>query len=368
MSAKSDARQQSQLRLYHNQAEITVGDPQNLPLPLDTLLKLQEDSPYLRQTISSGLTGTVYQVQVGDHLYNVKRKRAEILVKNPDGLTSFLNEVQIRRQIEQLRLDPGKAPRFRNIVHTLYASHREGIIVSPWIEGSPLDQVTRPRLQSLFSTWLALEMEGIFDLDPCPGNLLVQGDEVILFDFGYTYHFDPRNDYNPDGREFGLLHMAERFESRFLSQYLIELEDNQGQDAALEVYRMEKEVALDTYQRKLDWLRSLPAEKAVLDYVEGFIREWEAGLQDRAELNSLYRRETFLAYSMDAKDDLHGRSCTPATLKKIDRILDALRTEYSILKARGLFWGEEAGLDQAGILDYWTAQRRLAEEYQLSGK
>ncbi len=366
MSLKGDARQKSQLAIYHSGQEIEVGSVDALPLPLNTLLGMDSSSPWWVDTISSGLTGTVTKICVDGRFYNVKRKRDEILVKNPDGLTSFQNEIQIRRRVEAFKADPSKRDRFRNIVDTLYASQRHGIIVSPWIEAEPLTTVTRARIRSLFTTYLSLEMEGIFDLDPCGGNLLTRGDDIILFDFGYTYLFDPRVDFNPDGREFPLMHMAERFESRFYCQYLMDLEDSQGLETALEAFRMEKEVAIEIYSRKLSWLKSLPAEPAVLEYIQGFIREWEIGTSAPSALARLYSRETFLSYSMDAKDDLHGRSCTPNTLKKIDRIILAIQKEYAALKGKGLFWGEEAAMDQEEMISFWKSQRKLAEEYQLT--
>ncbi len=365
MSVKGDARQALQLELYNSFQEIKIGSLSDLPLPLGVLLNIEEHPEYLIQKIEGGLSGIVYKIQVDGVDYNLKKERRDILVKNPDGQTSFMNEIQIRQRIELFRKSPGYEGEFENIIKTIYASKNNGIMLSPWIDAQHIQTVRPELIRSLFTTYLNLEKKGIFDLDPCSGNLLVQDDRIILFDFGYTYLFDPLTDFNPDGREFGLMHMAERFESRFFFQYLMDLEESAGLAAALEQYRMEKEIALDIYRQKYSWLLGRDAQEEVLDYVRGFILQWEKGLSSEEDLQKLYSLESFLSYSMDAKDDLHGQTCTPGTLKKIDRIIKALESSYNSLKVRGMLWGNEARMDQAEILDFWKENLRKAHDWQI---
>ena len=57
-------------------------------------------------------------------------------------------------------------------MNTTYASLRKGIILSPWIEGEHIHTYSEPVLESLFETLYHLEIEGLFELDLCPGNIL----------------------------------------------------------------------------------------------------------------------------------------------------------------------------------------------------
>lgn len=73
-------------------------------------------------------------------------------MKNVDGQTSFLNEVQRRRDFTELKRHPETASLFTHIVDTHYASLREGIILSPWIEGERLQHFDARVFDQLFGT------------------------------------------------------------------------------------------------------------------------------------------------------------------------------------------------------------------------
>ncbi|MDF7757821.1 phosphotransferase, partial [Klebsiella pneumoniae] len=90
------------------------------------------------------LTGEVYRLRIAGKEYNLKKRRAVAGVANLNGQLSFLNEVQRRQALQQLKDDPVTAPRFTHIVPTLYADYRLGILLSPWIDGEPIHQLTPP--------------------------------------------------------------------------------------------------------------------------------------------------------------------------------------------------------------------------------
>ena len=75
----------------------------------------------------------MYKIEVEGSLYAVKRKRPTSLVKNADGAVAFLNEVERRADFEQLKQDPVIANKLLGIIDTLFASHLNGLIISPWI-------------------------------------------------------------------------------------------------------------------------------------------------------------------------------------------------------------------------------------------
>ncbi len=364
-TSKSAQRQQSQLRLLQSQQELEVGNIHDLPLPADELMNANEHSSFVVQTLKGGLTAYVYKIQAQGKYWCLKQKRDEILVKNIDGQTSFLNEIQRRQDFERLKKDSAKGHHYRNIIDTIYASNNRGIIVSPWMEGGHIQKNNRHLIESLFETIYYMEIEGIFELDYCPGNLLVNNNDIVLFDFGYMYRFDPLVDYNPDGKSNPVFHSAERYESRFYFQYLMDLEEEAGKAQAMKEFEEEKGIVLKMYKKKLGWLQAHRAEQAVIDFTKHFIDLWELGLRSAEGLEKVYALESFRSYVIDLTDDLHGQSCTPSTLKKADKILTTLHTNYDFLKEnQAFFWGDET-LEQAALIEKYTQNQALAQQYQL---
>lgn len=166
-------RQQQQQAFDRSGEPLIVGNVSHCPLPPETLAALGPDSPYVVQVYGSGLTGEVYRLRIAGKEYNLKKRRAVAGVANLNGQLSFLNEVQRRQALQQLKDDPVTAPRFTHIVPTLYADYRLGILLSPWIDGEPIHQLTPPLIAQLFTTLEACEEQGLMEWDLCSGNLLV---------------------------------------------------------------------------------------------------------------------------------------------------------------------------------------------------
>lgn len=209
-------RQQQQQAFDRSGEPLIVGDVSHCPLPPETLAALGPDSPYVVQVYGSGLTGEVYRLRIAGKEYNLKKRRAVAGVANLNGQLSFLNEVQCRQALQRLKDNPVTAPRFTHIVPTLYADYRLGILLSPWIDGELIHQLTPTLIAQLFTTLEACEEQGLMEWDLCRGNLLVDRQaQLWLFDFGYMYPFDPLREFNSNGLADPLFHFVERFETRF---------------------------------------------------------------------------------------------------------------------------------------------------------
>jgi len=363
----ADLRRNKQLEFLASGNDIEAGDASLLPISLPELLEVNECSPCVEKRIGSGLTADVFMLAAGGRRWNLKKKRAEILVKNADGQTSFLNEVQRRRDFEMLKKKNASA--YGGVVDTAYASLKHGIIVSPWIEGAPVKKYTPEIISDLFNTLFHIETAGLFEYDLCPGNILVQKDRTVkLFDFGYMYPFSPLSEYNADGMELPLFHPVERFETRSFMQYLMDIEDEKDRAAALEEYRMEKELALEYYRRSLSWLRSNGADQAIINWKSDIVELWGKGLKNTAELENLYALESLRSYILDIHDDVGGRSCTAETLKKADRVISAFESGGAVLSSvPALSWGDENS-GRAELIHKYRRLREKAVEYQISGR
>lgn len=359
------ARQQAQLAFQASGQQIEVGTRDDLPLPLSLLTATTAASPHVEAVFDSGLTAQVYKIRASGQAWTLKRRRAECLVRNVDGQTSFLNEVQRRRDLTALQRNAATAAPFGHIVETRYASLLDGVILSPWIAGEQLQHFDGRVFDQLFGTIVNLELAGFFEWDFCPGNILDDGVRLTLFDFGYMYRFDPQRHYNNNGLATPLFHGIERFETRNFFDHL--LRNPRGLDEAglLAAFREEKTYALKHYEDKLVRLERAAAAPEVLRWQREIVERWRAALAGAQALQQLYLVEGFRSNVLDLLDDLHGESCTPLTLRKAECAVSLLREHFMLLvEQHGLFFGDEA-MSQAELIRKYKRLRGRAMEVQL---
>ncbi|MCF6692545.1 AarF/UbiB family protein [Klebsiella michiganensis] len=358
-------RQQAQLDFQQSEQPLIVGDIRHCPLPPDTLAALGPSSPDVVQVYSSGLTGEVYRLRIEGQEYNLKKRRAIAGVANLNGQLSFLNEVQRRQDLQRLKENPNTAHRFAHIVPTLYADYRLGVLLSPWIDGEHINHLTPTLTKQLFSTLEACEEQGLMEWDLCAGNLLVDRyGKLWLFDFGYMYPFDPLREFNSNGLLDPLFHFVERFETRFFFSWL--LTQNQPLLQQLAHYRDLKVLAVESYRRKLAWLTGQEADLRVLTYFRQITERWEEALLSPVALSRLFDLEAFRSHVLDIEDDLHGKSCTLLTLRRIDWVLHRLEYNYHFIADQGGLFYTNEGKSQQMLLKSYAHKRRQAEHYLLA--
>ncbi|RRE57076.1 phosphotransferase [Klebsiella pneumoniae] len=385
-------RQQQQQAFDRSGEPLIVGNVSHCPLPPETLAALGPDSPYVVQVYGSGLTGEVYRLRIAGKEYNLKKRRAVAGVANLNGQLSFLNEVQRRQALQQLKDDPVTAPRFTHIVPTLYADYRLGILLSRQALQQKDDPVTAPRfthivptlyadyrlgihrrradltpplIAQLFTTLEACEEQGLMEWDLCSGNLLVDRQEQLwLFDFGYMYPFDPLREFNSNGLADPLFHFVERFETRFFFSWLMTRIPDAEQQLAQ--YREMKRLAVESYRRKLVWLRARRADPQVLAHFQQLTARWESALADPAALSRLFAVEAFRSHVLDIEDDLHGQSCTLLTLQRIDWVINQLEQHYRFIADEGGLFYDNEGKSQQALLSSYAQKRQQAQQYLLN--
>lgn len=361
---KSDIRRKRQLEFLKSKENIIVGSLEKLPISIKELLEIDEESSYVKKCFSGGLTAKVYKLEINGKLYNLKKKREKILVKNIDGQTSFLNEVQRRRDFEKIRkrddvIDQG-------IIKTLYANLNEGIIFSEWISGNHLTKYNESIFKKLFMLLFHIEKHGIMEWDLCPGNILLdEKNQIKLFDFGYTYTFNPLTEYNSDGLKSPVFHSIERFETRSFFQYLLTLEKQKGLKSALEAYKNEKKIAIDIYRRRLKWLEESGAKKYILEFYQSFVKKWQNGIHLEDVLYKMYQLEAMRSYILELHDDVGGESCTIHTLDKANRVLEIIKENHYFLKNNnGYLWADKT-LDQKALIHKYEKIKEKVIAFQL---
>jgi len=365
MNALVHARQQAQLAFAASGANLVVGEASACPLPPAALAALTPADPCVVEQFSGGLTARVLHLCIDGVHYTLKQRREEALVRNIDGQTSFLNEVQRRADFTRLKADPAWAGRFDHIVPTLYADYRQGIILSPWLPGQAPTQLNADLFDQLLSTMVACEEAGLMEWDLCPGNLLLDQGFLWLFDFGYMYPFDPLQHLNSNGLSDPLFHACERFETRFFFGWLLNQALPMAQQLAL--YRQLKQVALAHYASKRAHLAARGATAPVLAWLDEIMARWQQALGSEAALAACFELEAFRSHVLDIEDDLHGQSCTATTLARIDFVCQALTQRHAALAAGGALFYDNAGRDQASLLALYAHKRQQAQAWRLPG-
>ena len=358
-------RQQAQLNFCESGKNIEVGDLKDFPITLAELKSTRSESHYVVETFDSGLTGVVYHLQVANKHWALKLKRPASLVNNIDGQTSFLNEMQRRYDFTVLKQT--KAADFSYIIDTKFASYSDGIILSPWIVGDPPQCFNKAIFEQIFTSICNLELNGFFEWDLSPGNILLDNNNRIkLFDFGYMYQFNPLKHFNSNGQDTPLFHGIERFETRFFFDYLLKNPLQLSNEALFELYRLEKICALQAYQLKLQNLKNAAADVSVITHQNNINRRWEKALSNEEALKELYLVESYRSNVLDLLDDLHGQSCNIYTLKKADLVLSFIQRHFILLFNHDAFFFGDEKLNQDQLLVKYTELRNQAVSFQLS--
>jgi hypothetical protein len=359
-------RQQRNLALLHSGAEVGLGEEGGLPWTLAELAGVTGDEDFVVKKIDEGLTAFVYRLQAGDKHYALKQARPECLVRNVDGQTSFLNELLCRQHIDAIRKTD--ASRLVAVTKTYVASLRHGVLLTEWVDGESTHVWDRPKLQQLFAAGSELLLAGLFEWDFCPGNLLDDGEQIRLFDFGYMYPFDPLRHFNSAGNGLSqpLFHLAERFETRNYFAYLLDIENEQNIDTALNAFQLEKEVAADAYLALIETLMLSGATPMVIDWLRSFVERWSNALSH--DLYPLYLQEGWRSHMLDLDDDLRGKTCTQMTLRRCEWLLHALEKNFAELKAANAFLWIDQNRSQPDLLETYRQHQALAQQYQIVNK
>lgn len=348
-------RQQANLAFIASGAEFTLGDARALPLDVSALKALRLDSPGVEALHDGGLTAEVLCLHHAGRRWAIKRARAECRVRNPDGATSFLNELQRHGELAARQPLPG-------IAAPAYGSLRHGLLVSPWIDGRHPGVLDERQARSLLQAGCALIEHGFFEWDYSAGNLLDDGTRLWLYDFGYCYRFDPLTQFNSagHGHDHPQHHLAERIEGRHLFGALLDA----GSDAAaLPHFVAFKRLAAQAYEGLADRLAARGATAPVLGHYRGLAQRWRDGLALAPA--QLYLADAWQAHRSDLDDDLRGRSCTPRTLRRARWLQQAWRAHAAALRASGALSAEDAARSDAALLQHLCEQEHEAMRWQL---
>lgn len=136
-----------------------------------------------------------------------------------------------------------------------------------------------------------------------------------------------------------------------------------GAEQQLAHYRDLKRLALESYRRKLAWLRARQAAPQVQAHFQQITARWASALADPAALSRLFAVEAFRSHVLDIEDDLHGQSCTLLTLQRIDWVIGQLEQHYRFIADEGGLFYDNEGKSQQALLSSYAQKRQQAQRY-----
>jgi hypothetical protein len=362
MRSLDHARQASDLLLLEQGHEFAFGDPGALPLSPAVMAALAPASPGVEAEIGSGLTARVLRLRHGAQAWAVKIARPACLVRNVDGQTSFLNELRRHAELAALR---GRGTTIAGVLYPHYASLRHGLIVSRWIDGTAASDFDERSLEQIYRTGCELALNGFFEWDYSPGNVIDDGERLWLFDFGYMYRFDPLTQLNSagGGLDHTGFHPAERIETRNLFGWLLRSEAAHGMAVSLARFAQAKSAAVQAYAWLHRELKARGASARVLDHYDGIARSWRNALD--GDLATLYLAEGWRSHRHDLDDDLSGQTCTEGTLARADWLIATALSSFDALRASAALSAAEHGLDQHALVAACRQRRERAAGYLM---
>lgn len=112
-------------------------------------------------------------------------------------------------------------------------------------------------------------------------------------------------------------------------------------------------------------MKAIKADDLIIKVGIDQLKKWEAAIKDEKSLKILYKVESMRSIVLDIHDDLMGKSCTPATVRKVDKVLDMLETDYDFIKNQdGLLW-DDKNLSQRDLIKKYLDIRTKVVTYQI---
>ena len=176
--------------------------------------------------------------------------------------------------------------------------------------------------------------------------------------------FDPLREFNSNGTQDPMFHAVERFETRFFFGWLLSK-------------RTDREPATDSVPPtettglwrviSAKWIGYTPSRRLHKCWriTAKSLSVGKRALSSEHALAHLFQLEAFRSHVLDIEDDLHGQSCTPLTLKRIDYVLDVIVNDYpNIAQHGGLFYANH-GKSATQLTNDYQRKRELVQQYQL---
>ena len=282
-----------------------------------TLNKAIDIIPIISEIHTSGSTSIVYKLMHEAECYAIKIQKSERYS------AFFQNEIGVRLiAIEGDRV----------LTQTLFASEEIGVIMSKWIQGEIIKNISDMNIWAAFNKSLLLTTEmakkGLYDDDFTPSNIIYTNECAKLIDAGTLFLYDPEVNINPFDDELFFYNTFTRLLYKNIMVYFIRLERIGRGEKAYELYGIFLPLFIDA-------LRELPINihnPTILKHYESICNYYDANYQDNKYLS--YIRDKYLCHVFILMENINDNYYDRNTIIRLHELICLININYDILKKR----------------------------------
>lgn len=240
--------------LYGDSVCFRSGDNILLPEDIDkqTVINLKHDTPGVAKIINSGYLARVFKYKSPDgNIYAIKKTWPEDKQKLPyiNPVKQLNDEIKAYKRLGDIKGVPklcGYSDEYNNDKNL-----NEHFLVLSWVEGKPVskdstyydfDLINKEKLSKIFNLLTEFDKKGVLHNDLWAANILFTDNDVNIVDFNRAELFDPHKEYTKSN--------LDAFKTRFLHRYLSDVNDRQGEDKFLEVYKDVLDLEIDQLKKR----------------------------------------------------------------------------------------------------------------------
>ena len=338
---------------------------ENIAVDLEDLLEIaynksifnngyQNKSIEIVGTPVEGTDGIIYKIR-NKHAkeFALKVKKQKYMLETHEE-NPYNHELEIRRQLYNRRI--------KGIIPTIYASTKDGILLSEWNTGCFIENqlpskggINKEKIESALNVLLELEMKGFFDWYVNINNILYVEDEAYLFDFGYMYTFDVLTEFNPNGIKEPYFSMFQIYQDKHLMHYVTRLEKLSQKKVAFDIYRAYITLLEKAYDKKIATLLKLGSASYIINEnkrKQAFIRK--VLMQDSNTaytLKSQYIIDKYRSHKLNIESNRRGKYYNNIFLTRCHLMIELIEESYEMLKINDAFLWEDIGYKKEKLLE-----------------
>lgn len=283
------------------------------PLLLNEAMRI---IPFISSINTSGSTSIVYKLTCSSGCYAIKVKKKE------EYSAFFQNEITMRLDMINNKI----------LTQTLFASEQDGVIMTKWIHGKVIKNMTDDQINAAFIKGLKLTMnmatEGLYDDDFTPSNIIYTSEHASLIDAGTLFSCKTENQVNPYDNELLSYNMFTRFLYKNAMVYFIRLERAGHKEKAYKIYKEFFHLfieALDTFRNNIHGSTISNYYKLISNY---YIKNYNDNIL------ASYIRDKYLCHIFILMENLSDNYYDQNTTTRLRELISLLDDNYNLLKSR----------------------------------
>ena len=345
--------------IYNEATNCKIGDKDSLsPIGLseEKLVELAQRSPSsliearsiipgICSVCLDGYESIVYRYRSNNNTDFAIKIRKPIVLKTTDLRIAFDVELLRRKDLE--------GTDFKNYDNTVYLSHNNSIIVSKWINGryiKELSEISKQTFLAPLKIFIELGKRGLYDSDINLRNIIYSDDFTpYLFDFGSVYRFDPHKEMNPFGVTKNTFDILERYKDTHAMRFLAWLERHNKRELAINSYKLFVEAYIVSQKEWIDVLEDIGADNWIVAKEKKNLL-WYSDCFKNGDLLRLYGVDRFISGVLTLEEAQYYELFDESYTIKARELLTVLDEYYPFICESEWISSDEKSMNKSELL------------------